>query len=197
MQTLQSKNILTLAALTLIAGATQAQSSVTFYGLLDANFGAYAANSVNSDGSISSLSRPRVEGPGALNGNRWGIKGREELGSGFSAIFNLESGFNIDTGASGQGGVLFGRRAVVGFVGGFGSVELGRNSSPYDSVSSDHAMSGALNGTLWGQSGVGDPSNTNNGISTNNATAAATISKTAPTTGAGRVSRILCKRRLS
>ncbi len=47
----------------------------------------------------------------------------------------LESGFDIDTGKSLQGGRLFGRQAFVGIQSGWGSVLLGRqNTSLYDYV---------------------------------------------------------------
>ena len=49
-----------------------------------------------------------------MNGNRWGLKGSEDLGNGTSAIFVLESGFDLANGDSIQGGRLFGRQAYVG-----------------------------------------------------------------------------------
>ena len=69
---------------------------------------------------------------GNLSGSRWGIKGKEELGNGLAAIFQLEDGFDITNGTSGQGGRLFGRQAYVGLSDTrFGTVTLGRQ---YDSV---------------------------------------------------------------
>jgi predicted porin len=150
-----------LAALSAIAA--QAQSTVTLYGLVDANFGRYTTNSV-SGGAIKSLSQTKVD-PAGLNGNRWGLRAKEDLGGGISAIFNLESGFNIDDGSQGQG-TLFGRRANVGLTGGFGTVELGRSSSPYANVSIDHAMMGGS---------IADPSNNNNGLSITRASAIGTV----------------------
>lgn len=148
------KTLIALAALGAMAGAAQAQSTVTIYGLLDANIGSYKTNQV-SGAAISGLSQSKIDS-GGLNGSRWGIRLKEDIGGGMSVIGNLESGFSIDTGAQGQG-ALFGRRANVGISSGFGTVTLGRNSSSYDDVSADHAMMGA---TLF------DPSNTNNGFST-------------------------------
>jgi len=66
---------------------------------------------------------------GVLNGSRLGFKGTEDLGGGLSAIFSLENGFSADTGALGQGGLLFGREALVGLSGGFGAVKLGRQKT--------------------------------------------------------------------
>lgn len=154
------KTLIALAALTAIAGAAQAQSTVTLYGIVDADIASATTNGVVAGTSIiKSLSQTQVRSDG-LSGSRWGLKGAEDLGGGLSAVFNLESGFDISTGASGQGGLLFGRRANVGLAGGFGKVEMGRNSSPYDDVAADHSM--------MAESSF-DPSNYNTGPSTANA----------------------------
>ena len=163
------KTLIAFAALSAIAGMAQAQSTVTIYGLVDANLSSLKTNvfvpAVGvTPASVQSLRQTRIEGAG-LNGNRWGIRVSEDLGGGMAAIANLESGFNIDTGASGQGGLLFGRRANVGVSSGFGTVTLGRNSSSYDDVSADHTM---MAQTIF------DPSNNNNGVSAATVTTAAT-----------------------
>jgi len=151
------KTLIALAALGAMAGAAQAQSTVTIYGLLDANFGSYKTN-VAVGNTVQNLKQTKIDS-GGLNGSRWGIRFSEDVGGGLAVIGNLESGFNIDTGASGQGGLLFGRKAIVGLSGSsFGTVTLGRNSSSYDDVSADHAM---MEATIF------DPSNTNNGNPTN------------------------------
>ncbi|MGT2495091.1 porin [Cupriavidus basilensis] len=49
---------------------------------------------------------------GNQSGSRWGLRGVEDLGGGLKGIFVLESGFNVDTGTSAQGGRLFGRNAL-------------------------------------------------------------------------------------
>jgi predicted porin len=154
------KTLIALAALGAMAGAAQAQSTVTIYGLLDANVGSYKTNQLNAAGTaVSGLSQSKIDS-GGLNGSRWGIRFSEDIGGGTAVIGNLESGINLDDGSSAQGGLLFGRRANVGISSGFGTVTIGRNSSSYDDVSADHAMMGA---TLF------DPSNTNNGFSTTTA----------------------------
>src|SRR5690606_21557206 len=56
----------------------------------------------------------------------WGLRGSENLGDGLTAVFTLESGFNPGTGASNQGGRLFGRQAFVGLKGDWGQVAFGR-----------------------------------------------------------------------
>lgn len=115
------KTIIALAVLGAAAANASAQSSVTVYGLVDAGlvreFGA-ASGAVN-----------KVTG-GVGSGSRLGFKGTEDLGNGLAALFVLESGFQPDTGASGQGGLLMGRQAFVGLQGGFGTLTLGRQYTP-------------------------------------------------------------------
>ncbi|MDB5890120.1 MAG: porin [Polaromonas sp.] len=167
------KTLIAFAALSAIAGVAQAQSTVTLYGLLDANLGSYKGNFVSGTApaqTIQSARQTRIDS-GGLNGSRWGIRIREDLGGGLAAIGNLESGINLDTGSSAQGGLLFGRRANVGLTGGFGTVTIGRNSSSYDDVSADHAMMGAT---------IFDPSNTNNGLAVSQAAAIGSVAGAQP-----------------
>ncbi len=98
-----------------------AQSAVTVYGLLDM---AVVHESGGSAGSVTKITS------GVSAGSRLGFKGTEDLGNGLSALFLLENGFQADTGAMGQGGLLFGRQAYVGLHGGFGSVLVGRQYTP-------------------------------------------------------------------
>lgn len=99
-----------------------AQSSVTIYGVADAGL------VVDKDAAGDRLTRVAS---GVASGSRIGFKGKEDLGGGMAATFVLESGFNIDTGTSGQGGLLFGRQAYVGLTGNAGAITLGRQYSPY------------------------------------------------------------------
>ncbi|RYX89974.1 MAG: porin [Comamonadaceae bacterium] len=151
------KTLIALAALGAMAGVAHAQSTVTLYGLVDANVGSIKTN-VLSGGAVRSQTQTGVNdgATGGLQGSRWGMRVSEDLGGGLAAVANIESGFAVDTGASAQGGLLFGRRANVGLSGGFGTVTLGRQSTAYTDVAANHAMMGA---TLF------DPSNTNNAVS--------------------------------
>ena len=96
-------------------------ASVSVYGLVDV---ALVRETGGSGGDVTKL----TSGVGA--GSRLGVKGREELGNGIAAIFLLESGFQADTGALGQGGLLFGRQAYAGLQGGFGTLTAGRQYTP-------------------------------------------------------------------
>jgi predicted porin len=115
------KSLLTLAALGTFAGAAQAQSSVTLYGIVDA--GVLYSNNIGG---------PNLYGASSSNlqGSRWGLRGTEDLGGGLKVRFVLENGFNVFSGRLGQGGDEFGRESV-GLSSRFGTLTLGRQ---YDSV---------------------------------------------------------------
>lgn len=118
------KLTLMVAGATCLAGFCNlavAQSSVTVYGLLDVGV---VRETGGAAGAVTKLTS------GQASGSRLGFKGNEDLGNGLSALFVLESGFQLDTGASGQGGALFGRQAFVGLSGGFGTVTVGRQYTP-------------------------------------------------------------------
>jgi predicted porin len=98
----------TLLALGLSSAAHAADSSVTLYGILDA--GMQVSTQSFRDYSSSNVGLVN----GVQSGNRFGIKGSEDLGSGLRATFALEAGFNLGSGASQQNGTLFGRQSWVG-----------------------------------------------------------------------------------
>lgn len=111
------------AAALMVSVPVFAQNSVTLYGLID--------EGIDYTNNAKGHAAYQMES-GYLAGSRWGIKGTEDLGGGNKAIFQLESGFDVNTGRLGQGGLMFGRQAYVGIVNDtFGSVTLGRQ---YDSL---------------------------------------------------------------
>ncbi|HWW73693.1 MAG TPA: porin [Duganella sp.] len=129
------KSPISLAILALAAaagGAAQAQSNVQVYGLMDV--GVENANNTSAGGG----GMTRVIS-GGMNTSRWGVRGTEDLGGGLKAVFNLEGGILVDTGA--QDGALFKRQAYVGLEGAFGRVVVGRSfTSVYDTVISYDPM---------------------------------------------------------
>ncbi|CAG9246039.1 Outer membrane protein (Porin) [Paraburkholderia unamae] len=116
------KRFVIAAALGSFTCIVHAQSSVTLYGVADAGF----VYNNNSKGHPL-----YTTGAGNLQGNRWGLRGAEDIGGGLKAVFVLENGFNMYTGGLAQGGDLFGRQAYVGISSDYGSLTLGRQ---YDSV---------------------------------------------------------------
>jgi predicted porin len=117
------KSILALAVLAGFAGAAQAQNAnVSMYGIADMGF--VRDIGANAAGSAATLTS------GGQSASRIGFKGREDLGNGMAAIFTIESGVLMDTGASDQGGLLFGRQAFVGLQTRLGTVRMGRMYNP-------------------------------------------------------------------
>ncbi|MGH8778417.1 porin [Paraburkholderia sp.] len=124
----------------LINISAHAQSNVTIYGIIDdgltwsSNQGGHSAWQMQS--SIS-------------QGNRWGMRGVEDLGGGTSAIFRLENGFNVNTGALSQGGRLFGRLAYVGLANDrYGTVTLGRQGEGIGDYIGTLSANGSLPGGI-------------------------------------------------
>lgn len=116
------KEIVASLALCFIGVTANAQSSVTLYGIIDAA----VLYSNNSGGEkLYELNS------GSIQGSRWGVRGSEDLGGGYRAIFDLENGFLVTTGRLAQGGDEFGRQVYVGLATPGGSVTLGRQ---WDSV---------------------------------------------------------------
>ncbi|KAF1036271.1 MAG: Outer membrane porin protein 32 [Herbaspirillum frisingense] len=124
------KSLLALAVLGAFAGVAHAQSSVTIYGIIDASL---SYNSKVATTGTGNGNRMGVDS-GAIKGSRIGFKGSEDLGGGLKALFNLENGFNLDTGAAAQNGNLWGRTATVGLSGNFGAVLLGRQKDFTDDI---------------------------------------------------------------
>lgn len=120
----------TLFAL-VMAGAyvtsAQAQSSVTLYGILDEG-----VMFLSNAGGATGGRKITLDSTNGISSSRWGLRGTEDLGGGLQAIFTLEPGVNLNTGAFAQGGTPFGRQAFVGLNSNrFGSLTLGRQ---YDMV---------------------------------------------------------------
>jgi GBP family porin len=116
------KHAISFAILSTFATAALAQSSVTLYGIIDAG-----VNYISNDGGKANYTMTT----GVLQGNRWGLKGVEDLGGGLKAVFVLENGF-VGSGALAQGGREFGRQAWVGLNSDtYGALTMGRQ---YDSV---------------------------------------------------------------
>lgn len=124
-----------------------AQSSVTLYGLIDEGI-RYSTNQPAAQGHASKL----YMSEGIGTGNRWGIKGSEDLGGGTYAIFDLQSGFNPATGTSDQQGQLFGRYAYVGLANNtWGTLKLGRQyGTAFDFIATfDAVQVGNQNPVDW------------------------------------------------
>ncbi|NOL51124.1 porin [Pelistega suis] len=126
------KTLLVAALATGFAGVAHAESSVTLYGIVDGGIG-FEKQSVKAEGVKVSSSRTVGAREGIQNGNRWGLKGTEDLGNGTAAIFQLESGFNLANGKAKQNGGVFSRKAIIGLTGdSWGTFTLGRQFTASD-----------------------------------------------------------------
>ncbi len=109
-----------------MAGAASAQNSVTVGGIVDAGI-----NSIKL-GSKSALKISE----GGLAASQLAVRGTEDLGGGFKAIFDLNMGISIDTGdgnipsVAGSTGVAFTRNAWMGLDSNGGSLKMGRQYTP-------------------------------------------------------------------
>jgi predicted porin len=80
------------AVLGMLSGASaMAQSTVTVYGLLDASYNTVTGLKNGTYHAISS---------GVMEGSKFGLRGSEDIGGGYKAIFTLENRLEVDTGAT-------------------------------------------------------------------------------------------------
>jgi len=86
------KSLLALAAMGAFAGAAQAQSSVTVYGLIDHSFTSISTENTTRAGAVSNATVTNSGNNGRMSGSRLGFRGVEDLGGGNSAGFTLEMG---------------------------------------------------------------------------------------------------------
>jgi len=113
------KSVLALAVLGAFAGVASAQSSVNIYGTID-----LAGRYIKNDGSDGRYSL----GQDGINSSQLVFAGREDLGGGGWAGFQLNMGVNADTGTT--NGKTFNRRSTVSLGGNWGELRLGRDYSP-------------------------------------------------------------------
>jgi predicted porin len=92
------KSLFAVAALSAIAGAAQAQSSVTVYGIVDAG---YVGSNQKLAGAPSTTQPQQATnsafGQSAESTSRLGFKGTEDLGGGLSAFFTAETSLTPDS----------------------------------------------------------------------------------------------------
>lgn len=149
---------LSLAVLSLFSGMTMAATSVTLYGTAEV---AYQDNTKSGTSVYQ----------GADGESRVGFKGQEDLGNGTAAFFQLESRYNLDTGANtGEtGGTgFFDEKSIVGlsFANGAHKVYFGKSAAPIDRIGNDighlstgqsvyYSMGGWRNGAFYDYSANG------------------------------------------
>ena len=88
-----------------VSNAATAQSNLTIYGVADAGI---VSERGGAAGNITKVSS------GVASASRLGFRGSEDLGGGVSALFVLEAGISIDTGALASSNQAFNRQSFVG-----------------------------------------------------------------------------------
>ncbi len=146
------KLLIASAALAMVAGTAQAQSSVTVYGIMDAG----VASVSSSTGRVQGLTS------GGLATSRLGFRGTEDLGGGLKANFNLEAGLDLGNGnmgtapthktatdatapAANTSGTTFDRQAWVGLESAkLGQIQFGRTTRlEFDAIVAGDAFGAA------------------------------------------------------
>ncbi|WP_242538573.1 porin [Trinickia acidisoli] len=141
------------AAAILVSGGAFAQSSVTLYGIVDTGIG-YLSNQAPSTGATTGGKSVVKMLEGVWGGERFGLMGSEDLGGGTKAIFKLEEGFNIDTGAQGKSGLAFNRASWVGLDNAtYGTFTAGRQYTPYYTLLSPYSPTTWLTGAFGAHPG--------------------------------------------
>jgi predicted porin len=123
------KKALLAASLLTIGVAAHAQSSVTLYGRLDAGLEAMwgVPTGTGAAGQATGSTHRFKAESGDWGTSLWGMKGVEDLGAGYKAVFQLEGSFNTMNGQGPGGGGLFNRWATVGVASDqWGTLLLGR-----------------------------------------------------------------------
>jgi predicted porin len=128
------KLLIASAALAMVAGTAQAQSSVTVYGLLDQS---YVSTDAKALANAVVTKTTNTGGDGQLSGSRLGFRGTEDLGGGLKANFVFEFGVSA---SEANNGIASGTR--LGFVelqsASMGSIRAGRQVSPTKAVNDSY-----------------------------------------------------------
>jgi predicted porin len=135
---------------------------VTLYGILDTGYGyqnyKYDANDADITAKSSGLR------DGTFNGNRFGLKGSEDLGDGLRAIFQLEQGFNMGDGTAANETRAFHRQAFVGLSSdNWGTFTMGRQySAGVDTYLVPNGVNLGDSDKIFGSTGLGEGTRVDN-----------------------------------
>lgn len=140
------KKQLTLLATATLAclGTAQAQSSINFYGALDAGVlnmsstaAGYAAAAAGAGTATTDTGKFTGIKDGGIGGSNVGIKGERNMGNGNKAYFQLQTNLSLNDGKIGgwnssatTGYGNFNQMALVGLSGKAGDLKVGRQVSP-------------------------------------------------------------------
>lgn len=142
------KKLIAVAVLGACVAGSAFAANVDVYGRIDTGLSYVHYDETGLSDAKDTLSLDS----GLSSGNRWGLKGSEDLGNGYQVGFVLESGFDADTGALGAGGI-FGREATLRVSGPFGSIYAGRMGRIGSDAGSVGFYAGSVSpfGSGWGK----------------------------------------------
>jgi predicted porin len=176
------KSLFAIAAVTAFAGAAQAQSSVSVYGIMDIGV-IQSTDAVSATTGVQTTTKQLNTGygKGGMASSRLGFRGTEDVGGGTSVGFVLEYGLK-DIGIGGTGGqqasstsadaststanaagMIDPRQSFVSLANkGFGQIRLGRQAQSIHGVIIDGSVGGGNNvaGTIYsgGENGAANNS---------------------------------------
>lgn len=142
------KKLIAVAVLGACVAGSAFAANVDVYGRIDTGL-SYVHEKIGDQAGTDKLSMDS----GLSSGNRWGLKGSEDLGNGYQVGFVLESGFSSDTGAIGEEDKLFNREATLRVSGPFGSIYAGRMGRIGSDAGSVGFYAGSVSpfGSGWGK----------------------------------------------
>lgn len=142
------KKLIAVAVLGACVAGSAFAANVDVYGRIDTGLSYVHYDETGLSDAKDTLSLDS----GMSSGNRWGLKGSEDLGNGYQVGFVLESGFDADTGAMSKDD-LFNREATLRVSGPFGSIYAGRMGRIGSDAGSVGFYAGSVSpfGSGWGK----------------------------------------------
>jgi predicted porin len=186
------KSLFAIAAVTAFAGAAQAQSSVTVYGLIDYGFGGSSQTAAGPQGVTAAnapyagVLKTQTSGFGGSgeSTSRIGFRGTEDLGGGLRAFFTAEAALATDNAGAGIFSNNAGNSNRQTFVGlgkkGLGTASIGVQYTPVHEAAAVTDAGGLNNqngnviydrtggfGSAQVVAGTGNPAQTASAMATN------------------------------
>jgi predicted porin len=159
-----NKSFMSATAGALLSAAAMSafgQSSVVLYGIVDEAIRYQTNAGPGGSDQVAMTSGPETH-------SRWGLKGSENLGDDWSAVFHLENGFEAYNGQLHVPDTLFSRQAYVGLSNKtWGALTFGRQYAPaYDTLGDtfDPLTVGNYWQNSWMYNGIGSYLEVNNSV---------------------------------
>ncbi len=171
------KSLFAIAAVGAFAGAAQAQSSVTVYGLLDYGYQSASQRQAYNN-TVTKTQNSGLTGNGEST-SRLGFRGTEDLGGGLSAFFTLEAALVTDPNGNSTGSGLFSNAGTGNrqtFIGlgkkGLGTASIGVQYTPIHEELAATTVTGLNNqvgDVLYDKPGLGTSGYNASGMGNNSA----------------------------